>query len=175
MDAEREILTWQPSGEAPRDLARAIADDGFGPDLIMSVARGGLYVAGSLGYALGVKNLHVMNVEFYGGVGATLDMPVMLPPVPSKVTRLGVDHALHDRRPLRPRRQPAVLDAHLQPNLNPSPPQTTEPPSPDPSFRRAKAGRRRNSPRRADRRVSACYLWPFLHSACYGRSTHPRD
>jgi len=27
----------------------------------------------------------VMNVEFYDGVGTTLDMPVMLPPVPSAV------------------------------------------------------------------------------------------
>jgi hypothetical protein len=26
-----------------------------------------------------------MNVEFYNGVGSTLDMPVMLPPVPSAV------------------------------------------------------------------------------------------
>ena len=40
---------------------------------------------GSLGYALAVKNLYVMNVEFYDGVGTTLDMPVMLPPVPSAV------------------------------------------------------------------------------------------
>ncbi len=32
-----------------------------------------------------MKNLHVMNVEFYDGVGTTLDMPVMLPPMPSAV------------------------------------------------------------------------------------------
>src|SRR5207244_8109721 len=49
------------------------------------IARGGLFPAGSLGYALAVKNLYVMNVEFYDGVGTTLDMPVMLPPVPSAV------------------------------------------------------------------------------------------
>ena len=36
-------------------------------------------------FALAVKNLHVMNVEFYNGVGSTLDMPVMLPPVPQAV------------------------------------------------------------------------------------------
>jgi len=71
--------------EAARELARAIAADEFEPDLILSIARGGLFVAGALGYALSVKNLHVMNVEFYNGVGATLDMPVMLPPVPSAV------------------------------------------------------------------------------------------
>ncbi len=85
MDNERENLTWQTFGDASRELARAIADDGFDPDLILSIARGGLFLAGSLGYALAVKNLHVMNVEFYDGVGTTLDMPVMLPPVPSAV------------------------------------------------------------------------------------------
>jgi uncharacterized protein len=85
MDHSRETLTWETFGDAARDLARAIADDGFRPDLILAIARGGLFVAGALGYALSVKNLHVMNVEFYNGVGSTLDMPVMLPPVPSAV------------------------------------------------------------------------------------------
>jgi hypoxanthine phosphoribosyltransferase len=82
---EREDLSWQAFGEASRDLAEVIAADGFEPDLILSIARGGLFLAGALGYALAVKNLHVMNVEFYDGVGTTLDMPVMLPPVPSAV------------------------------------------------------------------------------------------
>jgi len=85
MDDERENLSWQAFGDASRELAKVIAADGFEPDLILSIARGGLFLAASLGYALAVKNLHVMNVEFYDGVGTTLDMPVMLPPVPSAV------------------------------------------------------------------------------------------
>jgi uncharacterized protein len=82
---ERENLRWQTFGAASRELATAIAADGFEPDLILSIARGGLFLAASLGYALAVKNVHVMNVEFYDGVGTTLDLPVMLPPVPSAV------------------------------------------------------------------------------------------
>src|SRR5260370_25649630 len=82
---ERETLSWQGFGETSPELAKVIAADGFEPDLILSIARGGLFLAGSLGYALAVKNLYVMNVEFYDGVGSTLDMPVMLPPVPSVV------------------------------------------------------------------------------------------
>ena len=85
MDDERETLTWETFGGAAQQLARVIADDGFRPDLILAIARGGMFVAGALGYALSVKNLHLMNVEFYNGVGSTLDMPVMLPPVPSAV------------------------------------------------------------------------------------------
>jgi hypoxanthine phosphoribosyltransferase len=85
MDHARETLTWETFGDAAQDLARVIADDGFRPDLILAIARGGMFVAGALGYALSVKNLYLMNVEFYNGVGSTLDLPVMLPPVPSAV------------------------------------------------------------------------------------------
>jgi hypoxanthine phosphoribosyltransferase len=85
MSEERENLTYELFGQAIRELAQAVADDGYEPDMILSIARGGLFVAGGLGYALDVKNLHVMNVEFYTGVGTTLEMPVMLPPVPNVV------------------------------------------------------------------------------------------
>jgi hypoxanthine phosphoribosyltransferase len=87
--AEREILTWELYGTAVRELAVQIHEDGFRPDLVLAIARGGLFVAGSLGYALDVKNLHVMNVEFYTGVDERLAMPVVLPPVPEPVEIAG--------------------------------------------------------------------------------------
>jgi hypoxanthine phosphoribosyltransferase len=46
-------------------------------------------VAGALGYALDVKNLHVANVEFYTGVDERLPVPIMLPPVPNVVDLSG--------------------------------------------------------------------------------------
>ena len=57
--------------------------------MILAIARGGLFAAGSLGYALSVKNLYVMNLEFYAGVDERLDMPVMLPPYMDKVDLTG--------------------------------------------------------------------------------------
>jgi hypoxanthine phosphoribosyltransferase len=86
---DREELSWELFGAASRELAEQVARDDFEPDLILSIARGGLFVAGALGYALDVKNLHVMNVEFYTGVDQRLDLPVMLPPVPSVVDLAG--------------------------------------------------------------------------------------
>lgn len=77
---EREILTWEGYGTAVRELAGQVADSGFRPDLILAIARGGLFPAGSLGYALSVKNLYVMNLEFYTAVDERLEVPVMLPP-----------------------------------------------------------------------------------------------
>lgn len=79
--ADREILTWELFGTASRELAQAVADSGFRPDVVLGIARGGLVPAGSLAYALDCKNLFTMNVEFYTGVGTTLDAPVMLPPL----------------------------------------------------------------------------------------------
>jgi uncharacterized protein len=86
---QREILTWETFGAACRELAVTIATDGFRPDIVLAIARGGLFVAGALGYALDVKNLHVMNVEFYTGVDERLPMPVVLPPVPAPVDLAG--------------------------------------------------------------------------------------
>jgi hypoxanthine phosphoribosyltransferase len=77
---ERETLTYEDFGRAARELAQQVADSGFEPDIILSIARGGLFLGGALGYALDVKNLFVMNVEFYTGVDERLELPVVLPP-----------------------------------------------------------------------------------------------
>ena len=80
MSEEREMLDWTRYGHGVRELAEIVADDGYRPEMILSIARGGLFVAGSLGYALSVKNLYVVNVEYYTGVDERLEVPVMLPP-----------------------------------------------------------------------------------------------
>lgn len=77
---EREILTWSDFGVGTRALAQMVADDGFLPDIVLTIARGGLLPGGAVAYALSVKNVFVMNVEFYTGVDQRLDFPVMLPP-----------------------------------------------------------------------------------------------
>ena len=78
--AEREILTWPDFGESGRQLARQVADSRWVPDIILAIARGGLLPAGALGYALSIKNVFVISVEYYSGVDQRLDFPVMLPP-----------------------------------------------------------------------------------------------
>jgi uncharacterized protein len=89
MTDAREVLSWESFGSASRELAEQVAASGYVPDVIMAIARGGLFIAGALGYDLDVKNLHVVNVEFYTGVDERLDMPVMLPPVPAAVDLAG--------------------------------------------------------------------------------------
>jgi uncharacterized protein len=82
---EREIMTWADLGDGTRELAEAVVRDGYRPDIVLAIARGGLLVAGALAYALGVKNTFTMNVEFYTGVDERLEMPMILPPVPDLV------------------------------------------------------------------------------------------
>jgi hypoxanthine phosphoribosyltransferase len=78
--SEREVLTWDLFGRASRELAQAVHDSGFAPDIVLGIARGGLLPAGAVAYALDVKNLFTISVEFYTGVDTRLDVPAMLPP-----------------------------------------------------------------------------------------------
>ena len=82
---EREIMGWDDFGTASRQVAELVADDGYEPDMILAIARGGLLIGGALGYALSVKNVYTMNVEFYTGVDERLEVPRILPPAPDFV------------------------------------------------------------------------------------------
>ena len=77
---EREHLSWDAFGEASRDIARDIIADGFAPEVVVAIARGGLLPAGATAYGLGIKNCGAINVEFYTGIGTVLDAPELLPP-----------------------------------------------------------------------------------------------
>lgn len=90
MVGEKERLSYEEFGIAVRELAQTIKDSGYEPDIVLSIARGGLLIGGALGYALGVKNTFTMSVEFYTGVDERLALPVVLPPIPNKVDLTGL-------------------------------------------------------------------------------------
>jgi uncharacterized protein len=79
-EIRREILGWEEFGVAGRELARSVLADGYQPDVLLAIARGGLPVAGAVSYALGMKNCCVLNVEYYTGVDQRHEVPVILPP-----------------------------------------------------------------------------------------------
>ena len=80
MTAEREVLTWDGFGDATRELSRQIVADGFAPEVVVAIARGGLLPGGAIAYGLGAKNCGALNVEFYTGIGTVLEHPEVLPP-----------------------------------------------------------------------------------------------
>ncbi len=75
-------MTWEDVGTAVDDLAARVEAAEFKPDAVLALARGGLPAGGALAYALGVKTMATLNVEFYTGVDERLDEPLLLPPVP---------------------------------------------------------------------------------------------
>lgn len=83
--AGTEVMTWEDVGASARYLAEVVHADGYRPDIILAVARGGLIPAATVAYALGVKNTYTMNVEFYTDVDQRLEVPMVLPPVPELV------------------------------------------------------------------------------------------
>lgn len=85
----KEILSYERFGTAITELAEQITSSGWRPDIVLSIARGGMLPGGALGYALGVKNVAVVNVEFYTGEDERLEMPVMLPPTPKAIDLAG--------------------------------------------------------------------------------------
>jgi hypoxanthine phosphoribosyltransferase len=80
-ETEPEILRWGLFGEASRALAEQVVVSGYRPTIILGVARGGLLPAAAVAYALNVKNVFAINVEFYTGIDERLEFPVMLPPM----------------------------------------------------------------------------------------------
>lgn len=80
-DEGKEILTWQLFGDATRQLATTIANSDFKPEVLISIARGGMIPGGALTYALGIKLTDAINVEFYTDVKQTLPDPVLLAPM----------------------------------------------------------------------------------------------
>jgi len=89
MTDEREVLGWDEFGRASRELAQTIVDDGFEVEIVVAIARGGLLLAGSVAYALGIKSCGALNVEFYTGIGERLPDPIVLPPMLDEASLAG--------------------------------------------------------------------------------------
>lgn len=78
---EYEVLTWAEMGEVTAHLARQVVDSGFRPNVVIAIARGGLVIAGSMTYALDVKLVDAINVEFYVDINETRPDPILLAPM----------------------------------------------------------------------------------------------
>jgi hypoxanthine phosphoribosyltransferase len=85
MAIEQLRMSWDELGVGSKSLAEQVVADGFRPDFILGISRGGLLVAGALAYALGIKNTFTMSVEFYTGIDERLELPMILPPIPDLV------------------------------------------------------------------------------------------
>ncbi len=81
-EIDTEILTYTDFGVGIRWIAQRLVDDDWIPDAILGVVRGGLFVAAGLAYALDIKDVRHINVEYYTDAGETLPEPRIIGTAP---------------------------------------------------------------------------------------------
>jgi hypoxanthine phosphoribosyltransferase len=84
-DVEFEVPTWNQIYEMLLNLVGKVRKDGFEPDIIVGVCRGGWPPARVLSDLMSNPNLANVRAEFYLGVAETKDEPVLTQPVSVKV------------------------------------------------------------------------------------------
>ena len=84
-ELEFEVPTWNQIYKMLLNLAEKIQKNGFKPDVIVGVSRGGWPPARVLSDLMGNPNLANVRAEFYLGVAETKGEPVLTQPVSMKV------------------------------------------------------------------------------------------
>lgn len=84
-ELEFEVPTWNQIYDILLNLAEKIRKDGFKPDLIVGVSRGGWPPARVLSDLMDNPNLANVRAEFYLGVAETKGEPVLTQPVSTSV------------------------------------------------------------------------------------------
>lgn len=86
MDSEFEAPVWNQIYKMLLNLAEKIRQNGFKPDVIVGVSRGGWPPARVLSDLLDNPNLANVKAEFYLGVAETKEEPVLTQPVSTTVS-----------------------------------------------------------------------------------------
>jgi hypoxanthine phosphoribosyltransferase len=89
MGEDLEVFTYAEFGEGVTWLSRRLVEDEWIPDCVLGVVRGGLFVAAGIAYALEVKDVRHVNVEFYTDMGQTLPEPVLIGQAPHLADLVG--------------------------------------------------------------------------------------
>jgi len=84
-DTEFEVPTWNQIYTMLLNLAEKISENGFKPDIIVGVSRGGWPPARVLSDLLNNPNLANVKAEFYLGVAETKGEPTITQPVSTSV------------------------------------------------------------------------------------------
>lgn len=85
-ELEFEVPTWKQIYNMLLNLAEKIRKNGFKPDIIVGVSRGGWPPARVLSDLLGNPNLANVKAEFYLGVAETKGEPTLTQPVSTDVS-----------------------------------------------------------------------------------------
>lgn len=76
-DIQYEIPTWYQIHEMLVHQARKIQDDGYKPDIIVGIARGGMVPSRILADLLETRDFAIITIEYYKGIGQRNKEPVL--------------------------------------------------------------------------------------------------
>ncbi|MEK7084280.1 MAG: phosphoribosyltransferase family protein [Patescibacteria group bacterium] len=83
--SEGEVaLSWDDVEASVRHIIHQMKEDGFVPDMIVSIARSGLIPASLIAYSLGNKELYVIKVDFSNSQKVGKDQDLRAKPVISQ-------------------------------------------------------------------------------------------
>ena len=101
-DLEFEVPSWEQIYKMLIELADRIRRNGFEPDVIVGVSRGGWAPARVMSDLLENPELANVRAEFYLGVAETKGKPVITQPVSASVKGEKVLSLIHISEPTRP-------------------------------------------------------------------------
>ena len=79
------VATWEDIHVGSLKLASMSLNDGYMPDVIVGVLRGGYIVARIVADALGISDIGVVEVKFYKGIEEQAERPVITQPLTTEI------------------------------------------------------------------------------------------
>jgi len=76
-NTQYEVATWNQIYDMLLDLANKIQGDGYKPDVIIGIARGGLVPARILSDVLETPELAIIQIEYYVSIAQTRQEPIL--------------------------------------------------------------------------------------------------
>ena len=92
MTGVRKFLVpdWDEIEELAMEISEEVLGDGFEPDIVIGVLRGGIVAAKLVADYLGVERLSFFEIKFYAGIGVRREEPIVTQPLVERVQGLRV-------------------------------------------------------------------------------------
>lgn len=85
-NTQYEVPTWNQIYDMLLDLANKIQGDGYKPDVIIGIARGGLVPARILSDFLETPELAIIQIEYYVSIAQTRQEPILKKSLHTQIT-----------------------------------------------------------------------------------------
>ncbi|GGP19358.1 phosphoribosyltransferase [Thermocladium modestius] len=78
---ELKVVSWSDVMTYLLRIVEGMGSDGFRPDVVVGIMRGGVIAARLIGDLLGVDSISLMEIKFYKGIGEQGDEPRITQPL----------------------------------------------------------------------------------------------